>query len=120
MVKVFHRFICIIKSKMYYKLNGKWHKVKKKSVNFSSPSVIRKKREAFERKKLTKAFRVWRYNQYIKTQKGLCYSCKLPIQGAWTTDHKIPLARGGTSNYNNMVVCCLECNKRKNVRILTT
>lgn len=102
---------------MYYKLNGKWHKVKKKSVNFSSPSVIRKKREAFERKKLTKAFRVWRYKQYMQTQKGLCYYCKKPILGAWNTEHKIPLSRGGTSRYENLVVCCWTCNRRKGVKI---
>ena len=103
---------------MWFKKNGKWHKVTKKSVNFSSPSVIAKKRAAFERKKLTKAFRMWRYKQYKTTQHGLCYYCQLPIPGAWTTDHKIPLARGGNSNYNNLVVCCMPCNIRKNVRIL--
>lgn len=98
----------------------KWKKVTKKSVNLSSPSVIRSKRAAFERKKKTKAFRMWRYKQYIEVQKGLCYYCKRPIIGAWVTDHKIPLSRGGTSTYSNLVVCCWDCNAKKGVKYLKT
>lgn len=103
---------------MWIKVDGKWKKATKKSLNYSSPSIIKKKREAFERKKLTKAFRVWRYKQYKEVQKGVCYYCKKPIVGAWVTDHKVPLARGGTSAYSNLCVCCWECNKEKNVKYL--
>jgi 5-methylcytosine-specific restriction endonuclease McrA len=105
---------------MWYKQDGEWKQATKKSVNLSSPSVIKAKREAFERKKLTKAFKMWRYKQYKTVQKGLCFYCHLPIIGAWTTDHIIPLSRGGTSAYKNMVICCLPCNKSKGVRYIST
>ena len=105
---------------MWFKQDGKWHKVTKKSVNLSSPSVIKAKRAAFERKKLTKAFRMWRYKQYKEVQKGLCHYCKQPIQGAWTTDHIIPISRGGTSTYSNLVVACWDCNKSKGVKYVKT
>ena len=68
---------------MYIKDNGQWKKVTKKSVNLSSPSVIRSKRAAFERKKKTTAFKRWRRYQYTVIQKGLCYYCHRPIKGAW-------------------------------------
>ncbi len=56
-----------------------------------------------------------------------CYYCKReifyfkrkrydpPLQHpqAFTVDHKIPLSKGGSQNIDNVVACCLECNKRK-------
>jgi len=101
---------------MWYKQNGEWRKSTKKSLQIVSPSVLKARREAFERKKLTKAFRVWRYKQYMQVQKGLCYYCKKPIVGAWVTDHIIPLYRGGTSAYKNLCVTCWQCNKDKGVK----
>lgn len=97
---------------------GNWKQVTKRSVKFSSPSVIKSKREAFERKKQTKAFKMWRYKQYKVEQRGVCYYCRKPIDGVWVTDHVVPLARGGTSNYLNLVVCCWACNEKKNVRFV--
>lgn len=102
---------------MYYKKNGKWYKTTKKKWGIVSPSVLATRRAAFERKKLTAAFRSWRVRQYKQKQKGLCYYCKKPIIGAWSTDHVIPLYRGGTSAYSNLVVCCIPCNKDKGIRI---
>lgn len=103
---------------MYYKQNGKWNKATKKSLNIASPSATKRKREAFERKKKTKAFKKWRYKQYKITQKGLCYYCRKPIKGAWVTDHVLPLSRGGTSSYKNMVICCWGCNDKKGVKYI--
>lgn len=105
---------------MIYKQNGQWRRTTKKAIGFSSPSVIIAKREAFERKKQTKAFKKWRYEQYKIAQKGLCYYCSKPIKGAWTTDHVIPISRGGNSNYKNLVVCCWDCNKKKGVKYRIT
>lgn len=119
MYKVIHSFL-YNRGNMWYKQNGEWRKATKKSLNLSSPSTIKAKRAAFERKKLTKAFKMWRYKQYVKVQKGLCFYCKKPIVGAWVTDHVIPLARGGTSSYTNLVVCCWGCNKDKGVKYIKT
>ena len=103
---------------MYIKIGGKITKITKKSINAVSPSTLKKKRDTFERKKKTTAFKKWRFYQYKVIQKGRCYYCKRPILGVWVTDHKIPLFRGGTSAYKNLCVTCWNCNKRKGINIL--
>lgn len=105
---------------MIYKQNGVWKKATKKSLGIASPSTTKSKRQAFERKKQTKAFKKWRYNQYKYVQKGLCFYCKDPIIGPWVTDHVIPLSRGGNSNYKNLVITCWNCNKKKGVKLRPT
>lgn len=103
---------------MYVKRGNRLVKVTKKSIGAVTPSLLRTRRAAFERKKLTVAFKKWRRYQYTITQKGKCYYCGLPIKGAWVTDHVIPLFRGGTSRYSNLVVTCWGCNKEKGIKIL--
>lgn len=103
---------------MLVRRNGKLVKVTKRSIGAVSPSSLRVKRDAFERKKKTAAFKRWRKYQYRVTQKGVCYYCSRPIAGAWHTDHIVPLFRGGTSAYNNLCVSCGPCNIRKGIKIL--
>lgn len=103
---------------MLVQRGGKLVRITKKSIGAVSPSTLKKKRDAFERKKLTGAFKRWRTYQYHVKQKGLCFYCHKPILGVRTVDHIIPLFRGGTSAYKNLVICCWRCNKRKGIRIL--
>ena len=103
---------------MYVKRNGKLVKITKRSINAVSPSLLKTKRDAFERKKKTAAFQRWRKYQYLTVQRGRCFYCKRPIRGVWVTDHVIPLFRGGTSAYKNLVVCCWGCNDRKVIKLL--
>lgn len=104
---------------MLIKQNGRLIQVTKKSIGAISPSALKKKRDAFERKKKTAAFRRWRAYQYKVTQKGLCYYCHRPISGVWVTDHKIPLFRGGTSAYKNLVISCWRCNELKGIKLVS-
>lgn len=108
---------CIIRI-MFVMRSGHLVKVTKKSIGAVTPSLLKLKREAFERKKLTAAFKRWRRYQYLVKQKGKCFYCHLPIKGAWVTDHVIPLFRGGTSRYSNLVVTCWNCNREKGIKIL--
>ena len=104
---------------MYYKSNGVWKKDTKKNLQVVSPSTLKRKRDAFERKKLTAAFKRWRSYQYRK-QGGRCFYCRHLIDGAWHTDHFIPLGRFyGTNAYKNLRVCCSHCNYYKSVRYPT-
>jgi len=49
---------------------------------------------------------------------GLCYYCgkqmklvdEKPYKNTYSIDHKISLARHGTNDHSNLVVCCHECN----------
>lgn len=102
---------------MLVRRNGKLVKITKKSIGAVTPSLLKTKRDAFERKKKTAAFRRWRKYQYRVTQNGKCYYCGRPIRGVWVTDHKIPLFRGGTSAYSNLCVTCWACNKKKGIKI---
>lgn len=103
---------------MLIKRGKKLIKITKKSIGAVSPSTLKRKRAAFERKKLTLAFRKWRAYQYKVIQKGLCFYCHRPILGVWVTDHIIPLFRDGTSAYRNLVISCWACNQRKGIKIL--
>jgi 5-methylcytosine-specific restriction endonuclease McrA len=103
----------------YYKSGGTWKKDTKKNLQIVSPSTLKRKRDAFERKKLTPAFKRWRAKQY-RLQGGKCFYCHHPIDGAWHTDHFIPLGRFyGTSAYKNLRVCCSHCNYYKSVQYPT-
>lgn len=102
---------------MLIRKKGRLVKVTKKSINAVTPSALKRKREAFERKKKTSAFKRWRRYQYTVKQSGKCYYCKKKINGVWVTDHVKPLFRGGTSAYSNLVVSCWRCNELKGIKL---
>jgi len=56
------------------------------------------------------------YEDNIKKYGTLtCYLCLNPIKFSEDSlEHKIPLIRGGTNEYNNLAVACIKCNHRKN------
>lgn len=56
------------------------------------------------------------YEDNIKKYGTLtCIYCITPIQfGQDTLEHRIPLSRGGTHNYNNLAIACKKCNFTKN------
>ena len=103
---------------MYVRRAGKLVRITKVSIGAVSPSTLKKKREAFERKKKTTAFIRWRRYQYYVKQKSRCALCGRLINGPLVTDHKIPLFRGGTSAYSNLQVTHFSCNQRKSIKIL--
>lgn len=57
----------------------------------------------------------------FKQQKGRCYYCAVKMSfdvapdasTRATTDHRTPLARGGTNRIDNIVAACFRCNHRK-------
>lgn len=60
------------------------------------------------------------YEDNIKRYGTLtCYLCIEPIIfGADNLEHKQPLSRGGTNEYNNLAVSCHRCNCKKNNKTL--
>lgn len=49
-----------------------------------------------------------------KLSLGVCHYCQNTFaQEDLTMDHKVPVARGGTSSKGNVVVCCKTCNSEK-------
>jgi hypothetical protein len=46
--------------------------------------------------------------------RGLCFYCLSQLTArARCLDHVVPLARGGSNSYRNLVSCCVECNAQK-------
>ncbi len=67
-----------------------------------------------------------RLREYLLTaQGGLCYYCFKEIDAGLpkghgdhgTLDHRVPLARGGTNYYTNMVLACWLCNHTKDAML---
>lgn len=77
-----------------------------KSFLFSDEQHTREKQKARELRQSP----WWRR----KIAGGICYYCgeKFPPQDL-TMDHKIPLARGGLSEKENLVPACKDCNNNK-------
>jgi len=47
-------------------------------------------------------------------ERGQCFYClrRFTMRGR-VLDHVVPLARGGSNSYRNLVSCCVECNSQK-------
>ncbi len=74
------------------------------------PRVLKKERE---KARLLRKTPWWE----SKLKQGHCYYCNKKFAREFLTmDHKVPLARGGVSSKNNIVVCCKNCNTTKKDR----
>ncbi|MDZ4663142.1 MAG: HNH endonuclease [Pseudomonadota bacterium] len=75
--------------------------------NSAPESHIKKERQKSRELKLSK----W-WQQ--KLNEGICYYCDQKFSRLeLTMDHKVPLARGGVSSRNNIVIACKKCNSEK-------
>ena len=64
-----------------------------------------------------------RRDQLLREQKGRCYYCGEQMVGVWrnpfdsplgmTFDHKVPRAKGGTREGDNLVLAHWQCNQAK-------
>lgn len=79
------------------------------------PSVIRFLKNVIKK---TRKVKFSRENIYSR-DKGKCQYCNINIKAnsnEFTLDHVIPKAQGGKTCYENVVVCCIECNREKACR----
>ena len=58
------------------------------------------------------------YEDNIKRYGTLtCYLCLNPVPfGKDEIDHKIPISRNGTNEYNNLEIACQKCNRTKYIK----
>jgi 5-methylcytosine-specific restriction endonuclease McrA len=83
------------------------------SLTIRLPSVIRLLKFVKPR---NQEIRFTRYNIYVRDQ-GRCQYCGRRFHMSdLTYDHVTPRARGGTTSWDNIVVCCRACNLRKGGR----
>lgn len=56
------------------------------------------------------------FEQLIGFQDGRCVYCHLKIK--LTVDHIVPLSRGGSHSWDNLVLACKRCNSSKHNKLL--
>lgn len=77
---------------------------------FKVPSVVRFVKNIFKKMRKVKFSRE---NVYAR-DKGKCQYCTIPVtRDEFTLDHVKPRAQGGITSWENVVVCCVDCNRHK-------
>jgi len=85
------------------------------SFSFRLPSVIR----LFRRVKIRRRFDYVpfsRANIYARDRCACQYCGKVFPTSDLTFDHVVPVAHGGRKDWENIVTCCITCNRRKGGR----
>ena len=86
-----------------------------KSVTFSiqMPSIVRFVRAV---KGKRRAVKFSRENVFARDS-GKCQYCGLKLARPEATyDHVVPRAQGGLTTWDNVVICCVPCNRKKGCR----
>ncbi len=82
------------------------------SISLEHPSVLRLR----DRVRVAKRFHhvpFSRTNTYLR-DKHCCQYCGRRLPGSeLTLDHVLPASQGGRKDWENIVTCCAECNRRK-------
>lgn len=87
--------------------------IKSISVSIKMPSIIRFLHNVRRKKK---AIKFSRENVYAR-DKGKCQYCFRDVsRGEATYDHVLPKARGGRTEWGNIVIACMGCNQAKRDR----
>ena len=79
------------------------------SASVPMPSVVRLRRYARQERRV----KFSRTNVYRRDGFACQYCGTQPGVAALTLDHVLPRARGGRTEWNNIVTCCATCNSRK-------
>jgi 5-methylcytosine-specific restriction endonuclease McrA len=84
------------------------------SFTFKLPSVVRLLR--FVRNKRRQVVQFTRANIYTRDD-YTCQYCRQSFStNELTFDHVLPVSRGGSRNWSNIVTCCITCNRKKGSR----
>jgi len=66
----------------------------------------------------TDKFKHWWKRQFAK-QNAECYYCKVDLHTVRiNVEHIVPMSKGGSNKYKNMVLSCSTCNKEKGSKML--
>ncbi len=82
------------------------------SVHFQLPSVLR----LCQRVRVAGRFHqvpFSRANVYYRDRHSCQYCFRKLLGSELTLDHVVPVSQGGRKEWENIVACCFECNRRK-------
>lgn len=86
------------------------------SFSFKLPSIVRLLR--FVRNRRRQVVQFTRANIYARDN-HTCQYCRQSFStNELTFDHVWPVCRGGTRSWDNIVTCCVRCNRKKGSRTL--
>ena len=84
------------------------------SFSFKLPSVVRLLR--FVRSKRRQVVQFTRANIYTRDNYTCQYCRESFSTNELTFDHVVPVSRGGARSWDNIVTCCVTCNRKKGSR----
>lgn len=67
-------------------------------------------KERIERKNVKEWYRI--INAIFKRDDYTCFYCR-QVGGKLECDHKLPVSKGGTNDFKNLVTACRKCNRQK-------
>lgn len=108
--------ISLVFSGKVYTLASYNKEIHSPTTSMNLPSVI-----VFKNGKRAKinCARFSRKNVWVRDE-GKCQYCGVQVSAEkYTLDHIVPKARGGQTNWLNVVTCCQKCNQRKGDKSLT-
>lgn len=85
------------------------------SITVKLPSVLRLLKFA-RVKRRSQHIKFCRENIYARDHFTCQYCGKRQASDSLTFDHVIPVVKGGTKSWDNIVTCCIPCNNRKGGR----
>ncbi len=103
--------LCLGKVEVLEEYNREIHSV---SFTIRLPSVVRLLRMV---KRNRSPVKFSRQNIYARDRYRCQYCGNRYPSEELTYDHVLPKSRGGKTEWNNIVTCCIECNRKKGGRI---
>ncbi|HEY1960742.1 MAG TPA: HNH endonuclease [Polyangiaceae bacterium] len=87
--------------------------VRSPSIALRAPAVVRMRRAEIPRRGTTRFCR----DNVFRRDRFACQYCGAVLRARELTfDHVVPRARGGRTDWDNIVTCCRPCNDRKRDR----
>lgn len=96
------------------------HNKRNKRYRDNHPEKMRQKsRTQWARRKTTEGkYTQKEIDRLYEEQHGYCAYCGIRLFDRFHVDHVVPISRGGTNHYDNLLLACPHCNQSKNDKLI--
>lgn len=100
--------------------NSESHSIRNKRYRQRYPEKIREQsRVKWARRKTTEGkYTTEDIERLYEEQHGYCAYCGIRLFEEFHVDHVVPITRGGTNYYDNLLLACPHCNQSKNDKLV--